>query len=144
MVTHRFPLARIAAVFSLVRLLSLPRLPVVGAGTLLNNIYRDLLADFSNDRREALERFMMTVGDDQQLLARKLEAMRLVQVALSREEVQRYYEAYCNGVLWPLFHYFASELPLEIQGFDDYERVNRRFADAVAAWGRVRGDEDQA
>jgi hypothetical protein len=64
--TGRVP---IAAVFSLVRLLSLPRLPVVGAGTLLNNIYRDLLADFSNDRREALERFMMTVGDDQQLLA---------------------------------------------------------------------------
>jgi hypothetical protein len=41
---------------------------VVDAGTLLNNIYRDLLSDFSNDRREALERFMMTVGDDQKLL----------------------------------------------------------------------------
>jgi hypothetical protein len=64
--TGRVP---IAAVFALVRLLSLPRLPVVDAGTLLNNIYRDLLADFSNDRREALERFMMTVGDDTQLLA---------------------------------------------------------------------------
>ncbi|HET9155515.1 MAG TPA: trehalose-6-phosphate synthase, partial [Myxococcaceae bacterium] len=71
--------------------------------------------------------------NEQQLLARKLEAMRLVQVPLTREEVQRYYEAYCNGVLWPLFHYFASELPLEIQEFDDYERVNRRFAEAVVA-----------
>src|SRR5262249_14281718 len=73
---------------------------------------------------------------DQQLLAQQLEAMRLVQVPLSREEVQRYYRAYSNGVLWPLFHYFANELPLEIQGFDDYERVNRRFADAVVAQHR--------
>ncbi|HZJ55216.1 MAG TPA: bifunctional alpha,alpha-trehalose-phosphate synthase (UDP-forming)/trehalose-phosphatase [Myxococcaceae bacterium] len=66
-------------------------------------------------------------------LAAKLEAMRLVQVALTREEVHRYYEAYSNGVLWPLFHYFASELPLEIEGFEEYERVNRRFAEAVIA-----------
>jgi hypothetical protein len=63
--TGRVP---IAAVFQLVRMLSLPRLPI-DQGTLLNNIYRDLLADFSGDRREALERFMVTVGDDQELLA---------------------------------------------------------------------------
>jgi triacylglycerol lipase len=48
--------------------LSLPRLPIA-AGTLLNNIYRDLLSDFSDDRREALDQFMVTVGDDQELLS---------------------------------------------------------------------------
>lgn len=58
----------IAAVFHLVRLLSLPRLPIIDSGTLLNNIYRDLLSDFSHDRREALEQFMITVGQDQELL----------------------------------------------------------------------------
>jgi triacylglycerol lipase len=63
--TGRVP---IAAVFYLVRLLSLPRLPIA-AGTLLNNIYRDLLSDFSGDRREALEQFMVTVGDDQELVS---------------------------------------------------------------------------
>ncbi len=63
--TGRVP---IAAVFYLVRLLSLPNLPIA-AGTLLNNIYRDLLSDFSGDRREALEQFMVTVGDDQELLS---------------------------------------------------------------------------
>jgi trehalose 6-phosphate synthase/phosphatase len=68
---------------------------------------------------------------DAAVLAERLQAMRLVQVPLTAEEVHRYYESYSNGVLWPLFHYFASELPLEIGGFDDYERVNRRFADAV-------------
>lgn len=63
--TGRVP---IAAVFYLVRLLSLPRLPIA-AGTLLNNIYKDLLSDFSGDRREALEQFMVTVGDDQELVS---------------------------------------------------------------------------
>jgi triacylglycerol lipase len=58
----------IAAVFHLVRLLSLPQLPIIDSGTLLNNIYRDLLSDFSHDRREALEQFMITVGEDQELL----------------------------------------------------------------------------
>ena len=62
--TGRVP---IAAVFHLVRLLSLRQLPVA-PGTLINNIYRDLLSDFSGDRREALEKFMVTVGDDQELL----------------------------------------------------------------------------
>src|SRR5436190_2165436 len=47
--TGRVP---IGAVFYLVRLLSLPRIPMVAQGTLLNNIYRDLLSDFSGDRRE--------------------------------------------------------------------------------------------
>ena len=68
---------------------------------------------------------------DARALAAQLEAMRAIPVHLTAEEVQRYYESYSNGVLWPLFHYFAGELPLEIEGFEDYERVNRRFADAV-------------
>ncbi len=71
-----------------------------------------------------------------QALAAQLAAMRLVQVQLTAEEVHRYYGSYSNGVLWPLFHYFANELPLEIAGFEDYERVNRRFADAVVAHHR--------
>jgi hypothetical protein len=62
--TGRVP---IAAVFYLVRLLSLRRLPVAD-GTLLNQIYRDLLSDFSHDRRLALDAFFVEVGGDQALL----------------------------------------------------------------------------
>src|SRR5690348_12441931 len=62
--TGRVP---IAAVFQLVRLLSLRRLPIA-SGTLLNNVFRDLLSDFSAERRQALEDFFVTVGDDQALL----------------------------------------------------------------------------
>jgi hypothetical protein len=63
--TGRVP---IAAVFQLVRLLALRRLPIA-SGTLLNNVFRDLLSDFSAERRQALEDFFVRVGDDQQLLA---------------------------------------------------------------------------
>jgi hypothetical protein len=63
--TGRVP---IAAVFHLVRLLSMKKLPVLAAGTLLNNVYQDLLSDFSHDRRIALEQFFVDVGADQELL----------------------------------------------------------------------------
>jgi triacylglycerol lipase len=63
--TGRVP---IGAVFHLVRLLSLRRLPIA-PGTLLNNVFRDLLSDFSSERRQALEDFFVTVGADQELLA---------------------------------------------------------------------------
>jgi hypothetical protein len=62
--TGRMP---IAAVFELIRLLSLKRLPVA-EGALINNIYRGLLADFDGDRREALEAFLVEVEADQELL----------------------------------------------------------------------------
>jgi trehalose 6-phosphate synthase/phosphatase len=63
----------------------------------------------------------------------RLAELRLMPVELTREEVTRYYENYANGVLWPLFHYFASRMPLEVRDFDVYERVNARFAEVVAA-----------
>jgi trehalose 6-phosphate synthase/phosphatase len=64
---------------------------------------------------------------------RRLAELRLVQVGLTADEVARYYESYSNGVLWPLFHYFAARLPLEVRDFEAYEAVNAKFADAVAA-----------
>jgi trehalose 6-phosphate synthase/phosphatase len=63
---------------------------------------------------------------------RRLADLRLVPVPLSAEEIARYYEHYSNGALWPLFHYFADRVPLQIRDFDAYERVNARFAEAVA------------
>jgi trehalose 6-phosphate synthase/phosphatase len=66
-------------------------------------------------------------------LAEQYEQHKVVAVDLSAEEVQRYYEDFCNGVLWPLFHYLIGQLPFEVEGFELYEAVNRRFADAVVA-----------
>jgi trehalose 6-phosphate synthase/phosphatase len=69
----------------------------------------------------------------------ELGARRLVPIDLSAEEVKRYYEDYSNGVLWPLFHYLAAQIPLETHDFTEYAAVNEKFADVVAGQWR-RGD----
>src|SRR5438552_2556572 len=73
-----------------------------------------------------------TEGIDQTALDRELTERRLVGVPIAAEEMRRYYDGFANGVIWPLFHYLLERLPHEIEGFDTYETVNQRFADAVA------------
>jgi trehalose 6-phosphate synthase/phosphatase len=65
-------------------------------------------------------------------LVRRLEELRTVPVWLDPDEVKGFYEGYSNEILWPLFHYLIGQMPLVASGWQEYERVNRRFADAVA------------
>ena len=64
----------------------------------------------------------------------KVDLLQLgcVPVPLSPGEVESYYDGLCNGVLWPLFHYQTERMPISGAGWDDYVRVNERFAAAVA------------
>jgi trehalose 6-phosphate synthase/phosphatase len=70
-----------------------------------------------------------------QELARQFAEHRVIPVSLSAKAVRVFYEELSNGVLWPLCHDRLDQLPLEIGGWDVYEEVNARFADAVVkAW----------
>ena len=71
--------------------------------------------------------------EQQEALDRELAAQRLIAVPLSADQVTRYYEGFCNGVLWPLFHYLLDQIPLQGSDWDAYVEVNQRFAEAVAA-----------
>ncbi|HJW73227.1 MAG TPA: bifunctional alpha,alpha-trehalose-phosphate synthase (UDP-forming)/trehalose-phosphatase [Geothrix sp.] len=63
----------------------------------------------------------------------ELRAQRVIPVELSTEEVERYYEGFSNGVLWPLFHYLLDKVRLDTdQDWDAYDSVNHRFAQAAA------------
>jgi trehalose 6-phosphate synthase/phosphatase len=62
----------------------------------------------------------------------RLAALRAVPVWLAADEAKRFYEGFCNSVLWPTFHYLLDQLPIHMQGWTAYERANRRFADVVA------------
>ena len=73
-------------------------------------------------------------------LDRRLEELRTVPVWLDPDEVKGFYEGYSNEILWPLFHYLIGQMPLVAAGWQEYERVNERFADAVAAHHRP-GDQ---
>lgn len=69
----------------------------------------------------------------QAALAREAEARRLVPVVLPPRLQKEFYEDFANGVLWPLFHYRAEQLPLFMVGWEAYQEANRLFADAVVA-----------
>ena len=79
-----------------------------------------------------------TPAEETSLAARYAE-LAVVPVQLSADEVDRYYEQFCNGIIWPALHYLIGQLPLEISGYELYQAVNRRFADAIVAHHR-KGD----
>ena len=55
-------------------------------------------------------------------------------VHLTAKQVERFYEGFCNGVLWPLFHYLLDKVRLDAwRDWEAYREANERFAEAVAA-----------
>jgi trehalose 6-phosphate synthase len=58
-------------------------------------------------------------------------SIAMVPVPLSRQEVTDYYEGFCNGTLWPLFHGAIREPEYHRAWWGAYAAVNERFADAV-------------
>jgi trehalose 6-phosphate synthase/phosphatase len=63
----------------------------------------------------------------------ELARLRAVPILLSKHEHATFYEHISNGVLWPICHDRIDRLPLQVKGWDVYEEVNRRFADAVVS-----------
>ena len=59
--------------------------------------------------------------------------MHLVSVGLSEDEVADYYEGFCNATLWPLYHDVIAQPEFRRPWWDAYVRVNRRYAEVVAA-----------
>lgn len=55
-----------------------------------------------------------------------------VPVHLTANEVHHYYEVFANGLIWPLFHYLTGNLPLRVEGWEEYQAVNARFAGVVS------------
>ena len=66
--------------------------------------------------------------------------MSLIPVALTEDEVDRYYEGMSNASLWPLYHDVIEKPEYHRTWWDTYVQVNKRFADrtaAVAAEGAI-------
>ena len=63
---------------------------------------------------------------------RQLAELRTVPLTLDAREVEVFYERISNSVLWPVCHDRVDQLPLDVEGWDVYESVNARYADAVA------------
>ncbi len=61
-----------------------------------------------------------------------LKKEKCVDVHLTQEEVELYYEGFSNKTIWPLFHYFNQFVKYEEEQWEAYKRVNQKFADAIA------------
>ena len=59
-----------------------------------------------------------------------------VTVDLTEDEVELYYNGFCNGALWPLVHYVLSRLKYDRRHWEAYLRVNAFLADTLLPWIR--------
>jgi trehalose 6-phosphate synthase len=58
-------------------------------------------------------------------------AYQYVPLFLTEEEQSNFYEGFSNEIIWPLFHDLQSRCNFDPQYWEFYERVNRKFAEAV-------------
>jgi trehalose-6-phosphate synthase len=52
-------------------------------------------------------------------------------IDLLREDHELHYIGFCNGALWPLFHYFVDKFQFVDAQYAAYQRVNRLFAEQL-------------
>lgn len=43
----------------------------------------------------------------------------------------KFYNGFCNGIIWPLFHYFPSYAKISEEGFEEYLAVNMIFCEKI-------------
>jgi alpha,alpha-trehalose-phosphate synthase [UDP-forming] len=53
-------------------------------------------------------------------------------VELSQEEIAKFYSGFANEIIWPLFHDMPSRCNFDPEYWEIYQRVNRKFAQAVS------------
>jgi len=69
---------------------------------------------------------------DLELDAFDADGMRLVPVALSGIDLERYYEGFSNATVWPLYHDVIAVPEFHREWWEHYVAVNQRFAEATA------------
>jgi trehalose 6-phosphate synthase/phosphatase len=74
------------------------------------------------------------IAPDQQAAVREFGQTHYnaLPVFLPEESMDRFYHGFCNRTLWPLFHYFTTLAKFEEEHWEEYQRVNRAFASALA------------
>jgi trehalose 6-phosphate synthase/phosphatase len=52
-------------------------------------------------------------------------------VFLSGEEMEKFYQGFCNRTIWPLFHYFPTHAEFDYDEWRQYRHVNEVYCEAV-------------
>lgn len=62
---------------------------------------------------------------------RALKEYKACPVFLPEEAMDRFYHGFCNGTIWPLFHYFTTYTSFDEECWREYRHVNQAFFNAV-------------
>jgi trehalose 6-phosphate synthase len=71
-------------------------------------------------------------GPESQVQTQSLNGVTRAVLDLNPGEYEDYYNGFANRCLWPLFHYRLDLAAFDRRFYDGYQRVNRRFAQALA------------
>lgn len=82
----------------------------------------------------------LSAAETEQLKATALEQHGAYPLSLEAADMDSFYHGFCNGTLWPLFHYFPSYADYIEQDWETYRRVNEKFCDAIVELAQP-GDE---
>lgn len=52
-------------------------------------------------------------------------------VFLTERAMDRFYHGFCNRTIWPLFHYFTSNVSYDDETWSYYKKVNENFCDSI-------------
>jgi trehalose 6-phosphate synthase len=56
------------------------------------------------------------------------EGVTFASIDFDQAEYKDFYLGFCNGTLWPLFHYFVDGFRYNDEQYDAYQRMNQRYA----------------
>ena len=75
----------------------------------------------------------MNVDDEntRQQISSDLQKENMSPIFLTEEDIRDYYEGFSNETLWPTFHYFVQYAEYDQHLWEAYERVNKKFRDAI-------------
>lgn len=54
---------------------------------------------------------------------------RIEPIFADKQQYDNYYNGFSNSTLWPLFHYFPSLVEYKTEYFEDYRKINEKFAE---------------
>jgi len=70
-------------------------------------------------------------AEDKEQIRKRLAAENCHPIFLSRRQIERYYQGFCNKTIWPLFHYFAMRTLYKERFWKAYKQVNQIFCDEM-------------
>lgn len=75
----------------------------------------------------------LTIKDENKTSFEKevMEKFSSIPVFISEEEMENFYQGFCNKTIWPLFHYFPTYASFKDEHWLSYKNVNKYFEEKI-------------